>query len=686
MSVPSLSAAVTLWKNLCGYDPRKTTIGNWDLKQSFDALDEAVALDPTEITAFLLLSHFVNEHLAAKSFNLLTLIDNPESVTKALETPKQILSLLRSPSLIQARDQFANGLRLAMSKYEAGDREDIHELLLRNDDLAILRRDALRSISKLRVDQFLVGEPETPDVKPIYNKVVHQWWNINSLLAGASKMPSGVSLNLIRDPNIYQSYFCFAIRNGANLFVVSDIPEDAHPLHQYMARRPDRDMMRRASKNWFPYDLLNLAFDEDSRQLFEVASKETSLVAYQPQALPLKDIRELDPLDVIWLAMMFELLVERFWRQGYQAPELSYTAEMLKSESALLGVAAKANLPVKQYAAIGLPALTTQDMHHENIAEAQVGKTHGHPNAWLEERYRDQVKLDSLNLVALPHVEFSGSLASGEVVAVDTKREQHLPSWERERLAATRAHLHRVNSTSFGTRDKLNADRTFIARHNFASEIQVLAEAEYKARKDEIRAWYLAAVEKNLPTILSWAAHPEIWVDDPHLNDTFSSLSATSGLVRCGDPKSKTFKHAAHTILLRRELANMDSYSRLGRAGSNFLGEWKSGNPFCMVTGARGSYEVCISPACAEDLAIIANCSVAELPDVLQHWNLAEPYRGNSILDRIDPMVWVAHNPWTKLNFSLVFGLSKRGLAQVQKAPGFPDVPRVRQDLLERAA
>jgi hypothetical protein len=65
-------------------------------------------------------------------------------------------------------------------------------------------------------------------VRPVFHAKVFQWWNINSLLqAATTQMPSGVSLNLIRDRDAFQSYFVFCIRNGANLFVLSDAPEYA---------------------------------------------------------------------------------------------------------------------------------------------------------------------------------------------------------------------------------------------------------------------------------------------------------------------------------------------------------------------------------------------------------------------------------------------------------------------------
>ena len=151
------------------------------------------------------------------------------------------------------------------------------------------------------------------------------------MVAAATRMPSGVSLNLIRHPDGYQSYFCFVIRNGGNLFVLTDVPEYSHPLQGMMSRRPDRELDRRASRNWFPYDLLGIEYNEESGRLYFKQTEQRGLVAYQHAALPLKPIAELPPPELVWVSMMFDLIVEKFWRRGYKAPQLSYTAEMLKS-------------------------------------------------------------------------------------------------------------------------------------------------------------------------------------------------------------------------------------------------------------------------------------------------------------------------------------------------------------------
>jgi len=87
------------------------------------------------------------------------------------------------------------------------------------------------------------------------------------------------------------------------------------------------------------------------------------------------------------------------------------------------------------------------------------------------------------------------------------------------------------------------------------------------------------------------------------------------------------------------------------------------------VTGAAATFGVIFFPANRHELALLARCEVADLPDVLQHWSLRQPYTGNSILDRIDPLVWALSDPWTKLDMRVVMPLSKRAMANILKQP-----------------
>ncbi len=651
----TLNSALALWQDITGVDPTASTmsISNWRLRETFEELNEALELDPTQVTAALLLAHFVDSYFRERKVTELELLTNPAAVRDRLLKPAELVAILARPEVSEARADYVAGVTDAVEAYGASQREDVQQLLTQPHELAILRRDALRSIAKLRVDQFLSGQPEPAHIRPVYNRTVHQWWDINAMLAAAPHLPSGVSLNLIRHTNVFESYFCFTVRNGANLFVVTDVPDREHPLQAQMSRRPDRELSRRAGRNWFPYGLLDLEYDEEARRLYVTETKRRELATVATVALPLRPVAELEGAELVWLTMMFDLLIERFWRQGWQAPALSYTAEMLKANR-MLASSQTANLPALPYEAVALAPLTREDISSANVTEAEVGEMAHQPNAWMEARYGAQVPPEVFNLLG-GRDDVLLLTKSGGVDEVNAAKYHELTDWQRKDLRAGRMELEALSATSFGSRERLDADRKFPAGVNYARQISRLAYAEYKLRQKDVTAWYAERVRANLPTLLSWAGNTALWVDDG-LRGSFSGYEGTVGPTYMG----------LRNFVEHYELGSDDYGYRFG--GAQTPAGFYKGHYECAITAAKASYYVVYAPATAHELALLAGCEVSELPDVLQHWTALRPYTGNHILDRIDPMVWSATNPWLSLDLRVRIPLSKRGMAQVKKS------------------
>ncbi|WP_432262801.1 hypothetical protein [Cupriavidus sp. TMH.W2] len=675
----TMRQALALWRQTTGLhaEQKSFRLGDWELRKTFELLDEAIALDPTEVTAMLLFDYFVDDYLRTTAVSMRELIDAPEVVQARLNAPRELLGMLHSPELLAVRAGFKAALQRAVDQYNAGEREDVQKLFAAPHDLALLRRDALRSMANLRVDQFLDGEPEPLNIRPVYHRTVHQWWNINSLLAAATRMPSGVSLNLIRDPDAFQSYFCFVIRNGGNLFVLTDKEALEHPLQAGMTRRPDRVLAERAARNWFPYELLNLEYDEASRRLYMTETKVRSLVAYQPAALPLKTVSELEPTDLVWTAMMFDLIVERFWRQGFKAPALSYTGEMLNADRdrALSNLATSSELPVATYDPLSLPPLRLEDVRTAAVSEDAVGYMQENPNQWMEERYADRISDASLNLLAAPGQTFLLQHDTGDLQQIDGKPKP-IASFEKARATE----IKNVDATAFGTRESLAQDRLFIARFNFAKQIDVHAQAEYDERKDEVRNWFRGRVTGNLAQLTHWAMHEIIWVADG-IQDSWTRFTNTPANVRCQPVdrnKMSGPEHLFHSFLHRVDLTQHDNRQRLG---GMHLGDWRGSAPICTLHCTRASYYVVYTPTNPAELAALAGCAIEDLPDGLQHWDLLEMSSGNHLLRRIDPLSWAMHNPWRQLDLSVRLAFSKRAMAQIEKRePVWPDIPNLLHD------
>lgn len=679
MSSNKLLDALNLWLKLSEVDPGQTSFSiklgggmcDWTVKRMHDLIKEALELDHTNTTGVLLLDALSKVYFDNRNFSISELLSDPERTAAYVTQAATLRELVRAPEFMEQNNRFVSHLRTALKMY--GMDTDATLAMAENlHELGYLRRDAFRSIKKLRVDQFLAGEPEPAGTNPVYHRWVHQFWNINTLVEAACRQPSGVTLNLVRDPDDLQSYFVFAIRNGGNLFLLSDVPVHTHPLQKYMSRRPEREFGNRTSRNWFPYDLLNLKCDPETGMLFADEQRRRALVPQQQTVDRVKLIAELAPQEVLWIVMMFDLIVEQFWHKGHQAPALSYTGAMIREERPLIEAAQAANLPVVAYQTLSLPALTRADLTAENIAEA-VGHDGNRPNAWLEERYAHLVDEELLNLVDngtyklyLPpaahqpahrsreHANHALAVVTPSHVSVLPADDAQLPFWHKE----GRYELHALASTSFGTREELEHNRIFLARHNQAQAINRLADEEYGRRKDEVIAWWSHRVKKNLDYLLSLAVRGTVRrVFEP--SGPGACLSTADGI-----------RYHNNTFNFMRTYESNGEYPSASNTLHLHQG-YRRGQFDCILTGAASTYRVLFQPQNAQHLAELAGCAVSDLPDVLQHWCSERDHRGNHILDRIDPMAWTLRDPWCQIDFRVVLFLSKRGLAQSQKR--FPE-------------
>lgn len=660
--------ALDLWQEIIGVTTESTsfTMGNVHHVSEFNDIREALDLDPTEITANLLLGSFARDHFKNTHVSQAALLADTAGILAKLEKSRRLMSILEREEIVERRDQFISNVSQALEMYDAADREDIRKILDSHDDMAYLRRDALRSMANLSVHQFLDGDPEPSGVRPVYYRFVHQWFNVNSMLDFAASQAPGVSINLIRDPNDYQSYFCFAIRNGGRLFVLSDVPQNAHPMQPMLSRRPDKDMDRRISRNWFPYDLMGLAYNEEDGRLYFDRSEEKALVIGQATALPLRPISKLGAVETVWIAMMFGLIVDRFWRRGHTEEKLSYTAEMVRVQDRMIAAAERSNLPVKGYTTIEAKPITLADMKDDVGAAANAyGSRGGDNHAWLEKRYGHLVSEDTLNVIASPERHQMLALSSGEIT--DARRPHEGRRFITDSRSVSILNLGKLPSTSFGTQEKIEADRLFVARYNYAIQIDALARNEYEKRHKEVQDWYRAAVTSNRKTLESWVGDHVLWLESPGGNSRFSHKRFFPFARGNFSRDERCVRAFAYPWELDHD------YERNLNIGAYYMGGWNAKGAVCAMTGNKASYAFVFCPVNATELALLAGCGADDLPDVLRDYDLDTEHQGNQMLDRVDPMEWAVHNPWEELDLRVGFFLSKRGFAKLSATATVPD-------------
>lgn len=646
---------LALWKEFAEVNDKSTGMNyrNYEEQSAIVTATSALAYDPSGISTAMLVEDFYNRHLKAQNFSISDILSPSDRVQWILQKT-QSLSNLFNDEITQA--SFAGvkeSIRAALDHYEVDINERYEGLLANNPALGSLRVSALRNTYELQLDQFLRGEPDTTS-KPVFIKQVWKWWSINSLLAAALSMPNGVSLHLIASQKVMESYFVFVIRNGGNLYVLSDIEKEAHPLQSGMRRRPDRQMSERIAKAWFPYELVNVAFDDEYTHMFETASKSKDLVAYQKEWLELSPINELEPEVTIWLSMMFTLIINRFWSENIQVDELSYTGEMLVKSEALIEKASEANLPVLKNTGLQAVHITRESIQVGVATEAEIGETYDLTQSWMEERYGNRVSEEALNLTSSTGEAPLLSLnTSGQIVVMDN-------TLEKDRTSVSVFDGVGYPLTRFAKASELENDRKFLARATYADSIQKLADEEFERRKDEVVQWFKSAARNNLNSLLSYVGNDEIWIKD----DTPGRESTVKGNnARCRTSEKQNY----HQFMDRCEIGESHSWRGATRLFSEYSSKIR-----CNVTDAQASYLYGFTPANAKELAVIAGCEVNDLPDVLQNWDIRRTQTANQILDRMDPMSWKTEDPWIDLNFMVVIALSKRGLAQARKNVKLP--------------
>jgi hypothetical protein len=279
----SLIQALQLWVEITGVEPARSgsfTMGEWGIQKLHREIQESLELDPSEITGLMMFSSIVQSYFEDRTFTLDALLNNPDRVNTYLSKARTLTAFLRSDAVTGPSDAFANRVSQALEKYGVTNQE-VSRILSNKGQmgdrgtLAVLRRDAMRTLEHLQVNQFLDGDAEEVSVKPAYGRFVYRWDNINSMLRAMVNAPSGVTINMIQTAeNPLGVYFVFAIRNGGRLFVFTDKEATPHPLAEGMWRRPDKILAARANRNWFPYELAGLKFNEEGRaRLFNTRTR-----------------------------------------------------------------------------------------------------------------------------------------------------------------------------------------------------------------------------------------------------------------------------------------------------------------------------------------------------------------------------------------------------------------------------
>lgn len=674
----SLADALNLWVEITGVEPGKNqyTMGDWGVLRLHEEIRQALDLDATELTGTMLLSFIAQSYFEDRTFTVDALLNEPDKVGQYLAKVSSLANYLRSPAVDEPSQAFVDRLMQSLKSYGAATKE-VTELVtskgLHGDRgmLAVLRRDAMLSMSRLQVNQFLDGEPEEKGSRPTYGKFLYRWDNINSMLRAMVNAPSGITVNMIQTTsNPYGVHFVFAIRNGGKMFTFTDKEWTPHPLAEGMWHRPDKILAARASRNWFPYELAGLKFNDEGRAYIDLPSGK-SLVEYQARGIPMKGLPELGAPQIVWIAMMLDLIVEKFWSQAHREKALSYTGEMLRVADPLLIEARRAELPLALRSQITLEVqpITVADVHSDRVKEEDVGPKGDGRYRWMEERYGHRVMPESLDMVAAPErvmmIDYAISADASPSLVLEGNpgaRHNQLGHFEKRDALAKMVKLSALDATSFGTQAQLEKDRIFLARSNYAKQIERFAEVEFEERKDEIHQWIKDRMAANIEAIKPLLGMTDVRVSTEH-DGGFGQKQAYGVRYHPGKRQRDLVCRIEPNSENRPYLFSSMGSSPVILGGLPAVKNLRT----CHFTGAVSSYIVQVVPETAEQLAYLCGVSKEELPDVLQHWTMYRRYVTNPILNRVDPLLALIESPWDDMHFKLNVFVSKKALKELLK-------------------
>ena len=600
-----------LWVKLTNVDPTKEQksytinmsgrLSDFDIKQMNDKIKEALKYDATGIFADAYLSEYFEKFIADKSFSVKEMLANPE--TESFLADARLLQNALAES--DSANMIKSDAEKAMNFYGISAEE------LSFSDIIEVRTSAERCMNgKLSTLQFSSGTPSENGFK--MSKDIYMYRDLDAMLyCAADNVLDGVSLGYIRNEgNLTDSYFAFIIKNGKNLYLLTDKPKYEHPLMSSYrhSRCPGRDMSRRIENNMFPYSSVANIDTSDLWGSGRYGTKETddknALEIMENPRIKIGTFEDMEKHEAFWAVLMISMIKDKFYKKVPQY-ELSYTGSMIQTNK----------IEASGYALAIRSALPVMKLH--DIASiddtADCGCEDGYTVLnYIVGKYKDRVDKDLLNVIA----------DTDEYVLVDKKYTCNSGFMNSDVIHPVKAF---DLSTACGTKEEIEADQKWMARYNYAAQIQKFVEDDYEQHRQSIS---LAVGNKIIPrTREICKSFVKGELSNCARKQTFS--------VWCNDSTWADYKFGYSNYSNKSDMK-------------------------CTFSGKTPSVALTINPKNLDELAFICGCKKEELPEQIQHWKEGTGHYGNELLNRIDPMSFKLSDPFQNMTIKVVILLSKK--------------------------
>ena len=611
----NLERAMELWIQLTEVDPSvKHISGNqMDIYFQNKELEEALSLEPEGLIFTGLMQDFAEQFFSSRSISLTDIMDKPEDLKETMEKCKELRVLLKDMDVTKQYEQIANAMRKAIQTLHV-ESETIQEKLKDQAWLAALRRDALKSNKALNLHQVTAGKA-TSDQATLFDNI-YAFRNVNSLVATLQESSDGISLSVVQQDYSWEVYFAIGIKNGGNLYILTDAPRYVHPMQKDMIRRPDRVYEERVGGNRFPYFLAEQVAD-----LFDNSCTHELAMVQKGFLFPIGKLHLLPDETLTWLLMLYSILDQTYFKQKKQLPELSYLSSMIMDPKISLEMS---KVPMVQgYQVLEMEKNTVESLKHDTQYKNKLT-----PWAkWAEETYGPEIDQSLLNsMMDGSTIQLLPKLIGGDTEKIDIRSYTSASMWDKRDWDSRR--LFHLSGNVLDTKEHLEENYRWCARFNEAKMINQLVQEDFKQHRDGILQWASEAAHKNASTLMKKL-----------INEEFS-------------------EHV--------QVSTEDKYRIVQSGMELYQGQgFSQKNTRCFFTGKPGTYIAAFTPQDAEGIKEILG--IDTLPELIKTWTRADTYVGNPILERLDPMSWVVKNPWKDLTFIVEIHFSKTYWNQLVK-------------------
>lgn len=626
----TLEEKLKLWVEITGVDPNENItkwvistnrLSDYDVQKMNNNI-KTVMENSNEIMTEIVLRNFFIEFLKDRRINLYDIVMDDGTHESMISKCKTLLNNL---TISEEENDLKKTIKTALDFYNK-------DIVLEDIDMyevVSLYVSAKKNIEKLKTVQFKKGKKSKNAPKLL--KEIYLFNSIDEVINGINSFTeNAVMLCYIHDKEESSaSYFCYVIKNMDNIFLLGDMPEYAHPYQKFLSRCPSRDMAERINASFFPYSLagvnLSCRYSVDDEHSKDENFK--SLGAFSSMTLE----------ELIWNIYMLQFIKEKFFENEYECEEISYTGNMLNTP--LIEKTETALAIYNGFPMLNIPVIESI----EETDDLQYG-TDAYPHEKLGlfknviDRFKDQVDIKECQI-------FDSMDTTKLIVDKD--------SFGRD----ITTDLLNVNTNSFGTIKEINRRNKWALRFNYATKINQLAEKEYKEKSGEIRKWYEQKVLENLPTIIEKAIKDE-YKGKARVTHTFCSI------------RYQTPKDGENTVsLVKKEMANnVDGMYFYPKNRYKNISELE-----CLLSGAKGTICLTISPYDIEDICNILDISIDEVPVQIKDWCATQKLlHGNHLLGDYDPLDWVIRDYWYHMNFGIALIFSKKAYNEKRKELGLP--------------